>query len=188
MRRLRYVKIKFFILQTFIWCLVFSLSIQAQTKTSKNSAVSKSVSTCELLKNKKKYDKKEVQIKAVLEIQAETSFLHIEDDCDFYEAITIGKDKSFGSVNNTTDLENYGEAQDLFDDVISESELSSHDRIWYYALQIELVTHGYFYTSNKKKYGHLNAYKNMFLMTKIEKVLSAKVVDVNGKVIKEKNF
>ena len=141
-----------------------------------------------MLKNKKKYDKKEIQVKAVWEIQAETLPFQVEDNCEVYEGITVGQDKSFEKVNDEAKLKNYEEARNLFEDSASQSSVPFYEWVWYHTLQIELVTHGYFYTSNKKKYGHLNSYKNTFLITKTEKIVSAEVVDFNGKVVKEKKF
>lgn len=190
MQKLQYGKTKLFasILPTLIWCSIFSPFMQAQTKISKKRAVSEPISICDLLNNKKRYDKKEVKVKAVWEIQAETSSFQKEDGCKVFEGATVSEDERFESVNDETILKKYKEAQNLFEDAASQSSLPFYNWVWNHTLQIELVTNGYFYMSNKKKYGHLDEYKNMFLLTKIEKILSAKVVDSNGKTVKEKNF
>ena len=87
--------------------LVFSSSFYAQTKDTRGQANSKPISVCELLKNKKKYKGKEIEIKAFLEIAPETSTFRFDENCSEIGSIAVGTDDSFESVNEKTVIEKF---------------------------------------------------------------------------------
>lgn len=155
--------------------LSFSLSLFAQNMAKREQNISPPISVCELLQNKKKYENKEIEVKAVWEIAFETSPFRKEDGCPVRDSITAGKDDSFESVNDKTTLEKFARMTDLFgmqDQVRDKIGRSRSDTF----LRIEITTKGIFLASRKPKFGHLDSYKYAFLMTRITSIGPSRLI------------
>ena len=134
-------------------------------------------SVCQLLKNKKKLKGKKILIEGVLEIAPETSTFQVGDGCSVYEAIAVGEDDSFQSNSA------FEEATDLsFLESKAEEKLgvSLH---WGVLLRVKIKVEGILQTSNKPKFGHLNSYKNLFLITNAEEIGQTQVLTIGDSKI-----
>jgi len=56
---------------------------------------------------------------------------------------------------------------------------------WGVFLRVEITAKGIFQTSKKRKYGHLNGYKHLFLFTKIEEIGQSQLIPIRD-IFKEK--
>lgn len=138
-------------------------------------SVSKPLSVCELLRNKKKYNGKKVVVESFLQISAETWTFRSEKGCPVVESIAVGADDSyqpdseFESETNLLSLQNRAEKK---------YNLRRFSLRWSSLLQVKIRTEGILRTSNKRKYGHLGSYKNLFLITGVEQIGQSQLISV----------
>ncbi len=131
----------------------------------------KSLSSCELLKNKKKYKGKKVLIEGFLDIAPETSTFQFEENCPVIESIAVGtadsfQDEAFEKATNLLSLQSKGEKKLGF------------SLRWHVFLRVKIRAEGILQISNKPKYGHLNSYKNLFLITNAEEIGQSQLISI----------
>lgn len=149
----------------------------SQTKNTKSNLKiqTTALSVCEVLKNRKNFAGKEIIVTAVLTIDYHTSTFHPEKNCMFYESIAVGEDESFQSANNDKMLTDFESARNLIF-TSRDPKVDSHSWVLNHAVKIRLITKGKFFTSKKGKWGMSKEYRHLFLITKIEQIVAAKVI------------
>jgi hypothetical protein len=137
------------------------------------------LSVCEVMKHPKKYNGKEILIRGVYEVGAETSPLEPDEECSDYEAITAGPDKDFDGDNDPKMVEKFNQATDLMSAVPLRS--NGYKNLFCCAMRMNITAHGLLQYSHKKKYGHLNGYRIAFLIRRIEDITDARMLLLGSK-------
>ena len=153
-----------------VFLFTFSSLVYAQSNSTPYSV-------CQLLKNKKKLKGKKIIIEGILEIAPETSTFQVEDECSVYEAMAVGEDDSFKSNAAFEKATNLLSLQSKAEEKIG---VSLH---WSVLLRVKIKVEGILHTSNKPKFGHLNSYKNLFLITNAEKVGQTQLLTIGDSKI-----
>jgi len=131
---------------------------------------SKPLSICELLQNKKKYKGKKVLIESFLDVAPETWTFRFEENCPVVEGITVGTDDSFQSSDE------FERATSLLSLQKKGEKKLGFSLRWSAFLRLKIRAEGILQTSKKPKYGHLNGYKNIFLITNIEEMGQSQLI------------
>lgn len=134
---------------------------------------SKPLTVCELMKNKKKYNGKTVLVEGVIDFGFETATFRTNENCPDYESISIGVDPSLESnkaFRNATDLLGLqAESDKKFGAISRYSTL----------IRLKIRAYGNFLSSRKRKYGHLESYKNAFIITDVKEYGQSQLILVN---------
>lgn len=129
------------------------------------------LSACDLLKSKNKYKGKTVLIENFLDIGGETSTFKFEEGCSITEHIAVGTDTAFND-------ENFEKATDLLSLQSKGEKKLGFSLRWSAFLRVKIRAEGILKTSSKPKYGHLNSYKHLFLITDAEVVSESQLIFV----------
>jgi len=132
------------------------------------------LSACELAKNRSKYNKKEVWIKTVWDLGAETSPFRPEKNCWGSDMITAGLSPDMDGSAVAT----FNEKTDLREMIRQKRPGLSK---WGGVVRLEITARGKFLSSNKRKYGHLNGYKMAFEITEIAAMSTPRLIEVGSK-------
>lgn len=160
--------------------LIFGASVRAQAKDSNQAGSVPQVTMCELLQNSRKYNNKRVQVSFFLQVSAEAWNIKHEEGCPVVEGITVGTADTFESANDPITKAMFEKATDLRAAGREGSKkMPTYNFQWGSLLRVQLNARGIFRASKKPKYGHLEAYKNLFLITEIEEIGQAQLLHIS---------
>lgn len=159
------VKKLFIVSAGFLFLFVTCPFINAQSNA-------KPLTVCEILQNKKKYNGRKVVMEGFLEIAPETSTFKFEEPCPVIEIIAVGNDSSFRPDDD------FEKATDLLSLQTKGEKKLGFSLRWSVFLRVKIRAEGILRISNKPKYGHLNSYKNLFLITEVEEIGQSQLIPI----------
>src|SRR5215469_11349559 len=88
------------LLMTFVFVSLWGSFSQGFSQTPSPDNFGSAISVCELRNNRNKHKNKEVQVRGIFTVSAETSPLEDIGNCSDYDPVTAGPDADFERYNN----------------------------------------------------------------------------------------